>query len=265
MTTSSREPCIVVGLGQIGGVLSHGLLRIGHPVYPVGRESSVASVLGSLPDGRLPRSLWITVGESELDETLANLPPQVRDRVGLVQNELLPAAWLARDVADPTVAVIWFEKKRGIDVRVLRSTPVRGPGAADLVRALGALDVPAHVLDSDELLLQALVAKNVYILTTNVAGLRVGGTVRELWSNHEALARRLAAEAIAIQESLTGEALPPGVLIRDMLEAFEADPEHKCMGRSAPARLARAVQHADDAGLDVPTLKSIAAEARSES
>jgi hypothetical protein len=44
-----------------------------------------------------------------------------------------------------------------------------------------------------------------------------------------------------------------------MLAAFDGDPEHKCMGRSAPARLARAIRQADEAGLDVPRLREIAA------
>jgi len=43
-----------------------------------------------------------------------------------------------------------------------------------------------------------------------------------------------------------------------MLEAFDGDPEHGCTGRSAPARLARAIRQADAAGLAVPRLREIA-------
>lgn len=254
------EPHLVVGLGQIGGVLSHGLLRTGHPVIPVGRTSNVADATGALPMGWSPQSVWITVGEGALDAVLASLPDGVRDRVGLVQNELLPRAWTAHRIIDPTVAVIWFEKKRGIDVRVLRPTPVHGPGAAALVRALEALDIPAHELDSQAALLHALVAKNLYILTTNLAGLRVGGTVRELWSNHEPFAREVAAEVLDIQERLIGETVRRDELMRDMVLAFEADPDHRCTGRSAPARLARAIRHADDAALEIPTLRTLERE-----
>ena len=49
-----------------------------------------------------------------------------------------------------------------------------------------------------------------------------------------------------------------------MLTAFEGDPEHNCMGRSAPARLARAIRQADAAGLDVPRLREIAASQGTE-
>jgi hypothetical protein len=44
-----------------------------------------------------------------------------------------------------------------------------------------------------------------------------------------------------------------------MREAFAADPAHGRAGRSAPARLKRALRHADAAGLPVPDLGEIAA------
>ncbi len=43
-----------------------------------------------------------------------------------------------------------------------------------------------------------------------------------------------------------------------MLRAFDGDPAHRCMGRSAPARLARALEHAEHLRLPVPTLRAIA-------
>jgi len=45
-----------------------------------------------------------------------------------------------------------------------------------------------------------------------------------------------------------------------MLLAFEGDPEHGCTGRSASARLHRALQLADDANLELHTLRRIQAE-----
>ena len=46
-------------------------------------------------------------------------------------------------------------------------------------------------------------------------------------------------------------------LINGMLEAFDGDPDHGCMGRSAPTRLARALEIADQAKLEVKTLRAI--------
>ena len=65
---------------------------------------------------------------------------------------------------------------------------------------------------------------------------------------------------ITLQERLTGERLDHHALIDAMLAAFEGDPEHKCMGRSAPARLQRALDHGREQGIDLPTLAQIASE-----
>nr|WP_305908843.1 hypothetical protein [Methylomarinum sp. Ch1-1]MDP4521704.1 hypothetical protein [Methylomarinum sp. Ch1-1] len=57
-----------------------------------------------------PGLVLITVQENELDGVLAKLPESWRDKVGLVQNELLPRHWQRHAISDPTVAVVWFEK-----------------------------------------------------------------------------------------------------------------------------------------------------------
>jgi hypothetical protein len=77
---------------------------------------------------------------------------------------------------------------------------------------------------------------------------------------HEAFARQVANEAIDIQDALTGTRHDRDALIAGIIEAFDGDPAHGCTGRSAPARLARAIQHADAFGLAVPTLRALAAE-----
>ena len=81
----------------------------------------------------------------------------------------------------------------------------------------------------------------------------------ELWTDHRELAEGVAREVIQIQETLVGHDLPADVLIHGMLEVFAGDPDHGCTGRSAPARLARALQQADSSGLEVPQLRKIAA------
>src|SRR3569833_4640592 len=47
-----------------------------------------------------------------------------------------------------------------------------------------------------------------------------------------------------------------------MLEAFDGDPAHKCLGRAAPARLRRALSYADETDLAVPKLREIYASTR---
>jgi hypothetical protein len=60
-----------------------------------------------------------------------------------------------------------------------------------------------------------------------------------------------------IQDWLSGVQHDRAKLVAGMLEAFAGAPQHGCTGRSAPARLARALQHADAGGLAVPTLRAL--------
>lgn len=251
-----REPVVIIGVGELGGVFARALLRAGHPVLPVTRDMDPEAVASSCPE---PSLVLVTVGENDLHPALERLPEAWRDRVGLLQNELLPRDWQRHGLEDPTVIAVWFEKKRGQDHKVVIASPAYGPAATTLVDALDTLDIPAHTLPDAEALEFELVRKNIYILTTNIAGLETGGTVAELWRDHRELAEKVADEVMDIQAWLTGNEPDRHALLQGMLEAFDGDPEHGCTGRSAPARLARAIGHADEAGLAVPTLREIAA------
>ena len=251
----SRE-VVVVGLGQLGRVFAGGYLRAGYSVVPVNRGDHTGVVAAAHPG---PAQVLVAVGENELAGVLEAMPMAWRERVALIQNELLPAAWTAHGYANPTVISVWFEKKPGRDPKPLIPSPVAGPGARLLVDALATLDLPAREVAAGDELLFELVVKNVYILTTNLAGLKTGGTVGELWAGHEAFARAVASDVIELQAALTGVRFGPEALIAGMLAAFAGDPEHQCMGRSAPARLQRALAHADRLGLAVPVLRSLAA------
>jgi ketopantoate reductase len=217
------------------------------------RASSLAVAAAHLPQ---PDLALVTVGESDLAPVLADLPRTWKDRVGLIQNELLPRDWLAAEITDPTVAVVWFEKKPGQDVKVIIPTPVGGPAAPLLVDALAGVGIPATTVDAEQLEWE-LVRKNLYILTANIAGLVSGGAVMTLWEQHRDLAERVAGEVLDIQEWLVGRRLDRAGLVAAMVEAFAADPAHGATGRSAPSRLARAIEHAAAAGLDVPVLRAI--------
>jgi hypothetical protein len=249
-----KLPVAIIGIGELGSVFARGLLRCGHPVYPITRGMNMIEEAKTVPD---PTLVLTAVAEDDLYATLDQIPDPWRDKLCLLQNELLPRDWQAHDIPEPTVIAVWFEKKKGQDVKVLLPSPVYGPRAEMIQSALAAIDIPTRTLvDADELLYE-LVRKNVYILTINIAGLIVGGTVSELWRDHQALAREIADEVISIQEWLTDEELPRDRLIEGMLEAFAGDPEHKCLGRTALSRLKRALSHADETGLAVPKLREI--------
>jgi len=253
-----NKPVVIIGIGEIGSVFARGFLRSGHPVYPITRDMDLEIEAENIPD---PEVVMVAVDEAALPDMLGRIPEQWRSRIALIQNELLPTDWVQQGYSNPTVISVWFEKKKGQDVKVVVPSPVYGPHAKLLADALQALDIPNTILQDEDQLLFELVRKNYYILTTNIAGLKTGGSVSELWDNHEAFARSVTADIYKLQSHLTsdtpGAELDHDKLIDAMVVAFEGDPDHQCMGRSAPARLERALQIADKAGLAVDVLQGI--------
>lgn len=81
--------------------------------------------------------------------------------------------------------------------------------------------------------------------------------MEDLWNNHNELALEVANEVMDIQASLVGHKLDRNNLISGFKAGIDGDLEHMCMGRSAPGRLARAIEQADAAGIKVDKLKEI--------
>ena len=84
-----------------------------------------------------------------------------------------------------------------------------------------------------------------------------GGTTGALWTDHEELALAVANEVIDLQEWTTGATFERDQLIDGMVKGINGDPNHKCTGRSAPARLKRTIERADEAGLEIPKIREI--------
>ena len=249
-----NKSVVVVGLGEMGSVFARGFLRSGLTVHPVTRGMNLQTVADEVT---APELVLIAVGEADLHEILAEVPDTWKDRLVLLQNELLPRDWQQYEL-QPTVISVWFEKKKGQDSKVIIPSPVYGKHAQLVADALESIGIASRVLQDEADLLHELVLKNVYILTTNIAGLKVGGNVGELWEKHNSEASEVAIEVILLQEALTGETLEHNALIDGMVVAFEGDREHKCMGRSAPARLQRALALAAENDLSLPMLERIA-------
>ena len=249
-----KEPVVMIGVGEMGGVFARGILRTGHPVIPVTRDMDMQVVAEKYPE---PILALVSVAENDLHPVLKDLPAAWHGCLGLLQNELLPRDWEQYNYIKPTVISVWFEKKKGQDFKVLIPSPAFGPQADLLVNALATLDIPARTLSNADELLDELVIKNVYILTTNICGLVTKGNVDDLWNNHHQLAREVANEVIDIQEWLTNSKFDREKLIQGMVEGINGDLQHNCMGRSAPARLERALQQAEKASLIVKKLREI--------
>lgn len=249
-----KEPVIVIGLGEMGSVFARAILKLGHPVFPVARNTDMESLAKEIPD---PFMVLNSVGENDLQASLNSIPAAWHNAIVLLQNELLPRDWENHPFTDPTIISVWFEKKKGQDSKVLIPSPCFGPKASTLVDALATLDIPAVKVASAEEMENELLIKNVYILTTNISGLITKGNVEDLWNNHNDLALEVANEVMDIQSSLVSHELQRDTLITGFKAGIDGDLAHMCMGRSAPGRLARAIEQANAAGIPVNKLKEI--------
>lgn len=245
---------IVVGIGQLGSEFALGLLRLGRAVFPVTRSQSFPRVVEAA--GRVDLIL-LAVGESALGPLLESVPASYRDRVALVQNELVPTDWKQAGFTDPSGVVVWFEKKAGKAIHVVRPSVTYGPQSALLLELLSELKVPAYAARPGTLEFE-LALKNLYILVHNLAGLAVQGSVGDLWREHAAFANEVANDVLLHQEARLGHPLDRSALLAQLAKAADADPGHGLAGRTAPERLRRVLDQARRAGVRLSTLEKLA-------
>lgn len=254
----SGPPVVIMGMGQVGGVFAHGLLAAGRPVYPLRRGDSPEALFQEIPD---PALVLVCVGEAALRPAVESLPDAWLDRLGLVQNELLPAFWQGRGIPTPSVAVIWFEKKRDTPLTPIRPTAVYGPRSALLASGLEALGVPVRQVGDEEGLVFELLLKMLYLWTLNFAGLEMieGSTAAELRAQRPDLYRSVSGEVLELLGRMAGaEGLDRERFLRGLDEAISARPAQRCTGRRARQRLERALAHARRFDLALPALERIA-------
>jgi len=251
-----KPPIVIIGIGELASVFARAFLRNGYPVYPITRSMNIAEEAENLPEAKL---VLVAVAENNFHEVMATIPGQWRKKLVLLQNELLPRDWLAYEIGDPTVISVWFEKKKGMDYNVLLPSPVYGPAAGLIAESLAGIDIPCNILSTADDLVFELVVKNVFVFTINIAGLILeqGTTTSMLWQKHEQLARDVATDIIALQEAAAARTFSHDRLIEGFAAGIKGDPHHKCKGRSAPGRLSRALEIADQAGLELPMVRDI--------
>ncbi|MFK5949794.1 MAG: hypothetical protein QM500_13605 [Methylococcales bacterium] len=249
-----KNPVIIIGLGEMGSVFARAILNSGYPINPVKRNTDLKVLAAEIPS---PQMVLVSVGEGDLQAALKDIPSQWHSSIALLQNELLPRDWESYPFTDPTIISVWFEKKKEKDPKVLISSPCFGPNAILLVDALATLDIPVVEVTSANKMEQELLIKNIYILTTNISGLITKGNVKDLWDNHHDLAIEVANEVMDIQETLVGHKVDRELLIAGFKKGIDGDHEHMCIGRSAPSRLARAIEQANTVGIKVDKIKEI--------
>ena len=84
------------------------------------------------------------------------------------------------------------------------------------------------------------------------------GALRELAPGQRTSVGLLQNELL--QEAVTTATFSRDDLMRGVVAGIEGDPEHKCMGRSARARLSRFIAMADKAGLAARAVRAIQEE-----
>ena len=251
-----KQPVAIVGVGEIGTVFGAGFLRLGYPVFPV----IVGMNLAEEAERAGPVALaLVAVRVEDLPQALGDLPADWRECVGLVQNEMLPVDWEQEGIAEPTVSAVWFEKRSGKEPAPYFPSPVFGPRSELMITAWKANGLEAYPLSSADELLYELVRKNLYIISKNIAGLTAPGPVGELWRDHRKLFLQVAEEIFQIQEARAGVRLPRERLFEQFRSDVEALPTKGTAGGSARGRLMRSLEHADAAGLPVPTLRAVQA------
>ena len=251
-----KPEVVVVGMGELGGEFARGFLRASYPVVPVLRDMHPEEVAEAVPQ---PELVLVTVAEADLHPVLAQIPAVWRDRLVLVQNELVPADWQRHGLEDVTVAVVWFEKKPGQPLTDILFTPVYGPRAGPVVEALTKLGIKNRLLRSEEELVFELARKSLYILTLNICALAVDTTVGELWHRHRGLVERVAGEVLQVLAYRIGRPLPREALLAAMAEGVADCPDRRARGRRARQRLERMLAEARQAGVTVPELTALAA------
>ncbi len=249
-----KQTVVIIGMGEMGSVFARGFLKAGYSVTPVNRQDDIQSISRLTPD---PELVLLAVGESDLASSIEQIPDIWLNKITLLQNELLPRDWENTALVEPTIISVWFEKKPGMDYKVLVPSPVFGPHSNVIHQALSTLNIPVQIIENESEMLFELVRKNMFILTTNICGLETKGTVDDLWKNHATLMNNVFDDVLEIQQYLTGKVFNRDDLLNAMLAAFEGDLEHTCMGRSAPGRLKRALNISEKANLMSHELKQI--------
>jgi hypothetical protein len=251
-----KPPIVIIGIGELASVFARAFLRNGYPVYPITRAMNIVEEAENLPE---PGLVLVAVAETDFHSVVETIPARWRAKLALLQNELLPRDWLAHGIDDPTVIAVWFEKKKGMDYNVLLPSPVYGAGAGLIAESLAGIDISCKILRSADDLVFELVLKNVFVFTINIAGLILekGTTTSMLWQQHQKLARAVANDTITLQEFETARSFNRDRLIEGLTNGIKGDPNHKCKGRAAAGRLARALEIADRAGIAIPAIRDI--------
>jgi ketopantoate reductase len=246
---------VIYGVGELGQLYGAAALRAGIRVTPITRSSDPKAVLATV-SSELP--ILVAVGESALDEVLAGLKGAARERLIVLQNELFPSQWRRHGVA-PTVLVPWLLKKRGMPLLVARPSPIYGKFAALVTELHDALGIPSTTLASAPELEQAIIEKYAFILAINALGMLRDRTLAVWLQEDPVLVRALTDEAAQLGAALceSNRQLDLSAARATVEGAMRALGAMTARGRSAQARVARALEHGQRLGIALPELSAV--------
>jgi hypothetical protein len=238
------------GVGELGRFLGGAALRANMRVTPITRATQPENAFSQLPSDT---PLLIAVGEAELDAVLARVPEGRKGAVILLQNELFPAHWQAHQV-QPTVLVPWLLKKRGEPELVGRATRVFGVHARLVEELHQILGIACEPLPDAQALRQALVEKYTFILTINALGLVRDLKLGEWRIQDPERVEKLARESARLGAARAESSIDEAACVASTFEAMERMASIAARGRTAGARVARALDEANKHGLVLPEL-----------
>ncbi len=259
-----NAPVFVIGLGQLGVAFSEGFLKLGTTVVPLLRGANIQAAVSHHGS---PELVLVAVGEDDLSQVLSEIPQELHGSLVLLQNELRPATWLGYvPDAEPTVVIVWFEKKPGRVAQPVLPSVIYGAKGTFIMDAFDKMQLPARTIASNVELAHELTMKNLYILGLNLTGLVTQGRAGELLTEHESFFSKICEELISLEQTALASVpdqrfsqivLNGSALREDLRAAISADPNHGCAGRSAPRRLERTLELAKALNLSVPTIAAL--------
>ena len=248
------QDLVIVGTGQMGRWFAEAGVRAGRRVVPIRRQDDACARLGGTSIGT---PIVVSVPEAALAETVARLPVERVPDTVLVQNGLFAADFAALGLDASTILAVWTLRKAGQPYIVAQRTGAWGRHAQAVAEVLGAHEVPVVELASEHERDVELVAKYGFILAVNALGVGRDATIAEWLRDEPAVVDAALGEGTAIAATFA-----PGVSVSDALPVAGAGLRGfgamRAAGRSAPARVARALERAEAAGLDVPVFRRLA-------
>jgi hypothetical protein len=248
---------IVVGLGELGRLYGGAALRAGLRVTPWTREQRPEEALASLSEDT---PVLLAVGEDALTLALQSLPEPRRRHSIWLQNELFPRDWAELE-EPPTVLVPWLLQKRGKPLIVLHPSPVFGRHAELVLAMHRAIDIPALRIEP-VCGAEALRDKYAFIVAMNALGLSSDAPLGWFLEHEQGLIESVLRESAELAGKVC-EVSPAHAHVAALARtAFEALRDISPRGRTAAARIERALERATHHRLTLPTLERLYAGAK---